>query len=119
MISVGCTLQVQPFPKPYFTFLAVAGMTGTGLTVETALEPVDETEPELQDGGHGMLSMVLPVPILETTKTSSPQSEVATNERRVRAANSREERVGIEYLCIRPTGFIVWELQQISRIMCA
>lgn len=96
-MSVGVTLQPQPVLMPYLAFLEAAGMTGTGLTVETADEPDAETLPLTQEGGH---APTLAVPIIEVTKTSSAWSETAPKAKRASTARSSLTGVGDLDLCI-------------------
>jgi hypothetical protein len=66
-MSIGVTLHVQPAPKPKRTRRPLAGMTGTGVAEELAVEPLAETEPVTHDGGQGVTSVVPTVPLKEVT----------------------------------------------------
>jgi len=83
-MSVGVTAHVQLLAVPNLDRLPEAGMTGTGLAVETAPEPVPDPS-VTHEGGHGVSSLALTaVPLKAVIKTSSAKTDAALKTSRVR-----------------------------------
>src|SRR5262245_37494367 len=111
-MSVGVTLQVQLLAVPNLDRLPLAGITGIGVALETAPDPVPDTPPVTQEGGQGVLSLELAaVPLKAVTKTSSAMRDVAQSVSSSARAVHLLADEGDEDLIIGVGGFIYSQIQ--------